>query len=454
VIDLPVTSAEEKCAEFVGSLPESDAFHVNSSPFSTIISLEVVDEGNTNLNKYQNVHEEDQSLINKSNEHEEDQSLINKSNEHEEDQSLINKSTEQPHCEVSDCLEEVFSACPFCLIFMCYNHMKVEYNSCIEHNKNFQVASKSVVMESEIAALKSNIILNRSPQVASKSVAVDSEVPAVNSDIILQTVTDNESEDTVIYTQDVNIVRKKKRVALRKRESVKKLRLSGDEYVNTYKAKDGGIKEVVTVKKSLGNRCQHKLKDSKTGRSFRCSEVTDECRQNEFRKFWDKKTWSERKVYVQALVSTREAVRRRKVAARSSAKSTKTELHDCMLRTADSSLVKVCKTFFLSTLGIGSDQFRRWTAPEEASKVGPQLIPKERPIRNADQRKILQAWLDSIPKVPSHYCRASTGKVYVDNTFKSLSDMHRIYCEHVDSMQSAQHPVSRRLFTEVLTETI
>src|SRR5437870_2807163 len=93
---------------------------------------------------------------------------LNKSqNVHKEDLSFINKSTEQPHCEVSDCLEEVFSACPFCLIFMCYNHTNVEYNSCIEHNKEIQVASKSV--------------------------AVESEVSAVNSDIILQTVPDNES---------------------------------------------------------------------------------------------------------------------------------------------------------------------------------------------------------------------------------------------------------------------
>lgn len=39
----------------------------------------------------------------------------------------------------------------------------------------------------------------------------------------------------------------------------------------------------------------------------------------------------------------------------------------------------------------------------------------------------IKEWLELLPKVPSHYCRKSTSKIYVESTFFSLSDMFRVY---------------------------
>ena len=38
-------------------------------------------------------------------------------------------------CDVGQCLEDIFSACPKCEIFMCYDHFIIDYTSCTSHNE-------------------------------------------------------------------------------------------------------------------------------------------------------------------------------------------------------------------------------------------------------------------------------------------------------------------------------
>lgn len=42
--------------------------------------------------------------------------------------------------------------------------------------------------------------------------------------------------------------------------------------------------------------------------------------------------------------------------------------------------------------------------------------------------------------------------MYVENTFRSIADMHRVYSEHVKSMQTDEKPVSRKVFNEIMQE--
>ncbi|KAH9632624.1 hypothetical protein HF086_004742 [Spodoptera exigua] len=59
-------------------------------------------------------------------------------------------------------------------------------------------------------------------------------------------------------------------------------------------------------------------------------------------------------------------------------------------------------------------------------------------------------WLECVPKVPSHYCRANSSRIYVDESFESFTHMHSVYsswCQdsNVDS-------VKRKKIQEILKE--
>lgn len=155
-------------------------------------------------------------------------------------------------------------------------------------------------------------------------------------------------------------------------------------------------------------------------------------------------------------------------------KKQKKHFHDCHLRNSLGENVLVCKTLFLATLNIGRDQFIRWCdsvsrTNSSTSLVGEvaesndgtdvvatdanQAVPnrsKSKRSRRDSRRADVADWLESIPKVPSHYCRASMKKSYVDSTFRSSSNIHSVYSEYITA--KGLLPVSRQVFVEVMKE--
>lgn len=86
--------------------------------------------------------------------------------------------------------------------------------------------------------------------------------------------------------------------------------------------------------------------------------------------------------------------------------------------------------FFLNTLSLGEDSFKRWT--KESDTVNEDLRFDDSPILDIENTpsaalvpkythvtQKVKIWIDLIPKVPSHYCRASSSKLYVESTFSS-----------------------------------
>ena len=41
--------------------------------------------------------------------------------------------------------------------------------------------------------------------------------------------------------------------------------------------------------------------------------------------------------------------------------------------------------------------------------------------------QILKQWLESLPKLPSHYCRSSSSKLYLEPGFNSIIHIYRLY---------------------------
>ena len=306
------------------------------------------------------------------------------------------------HCEALHCVDEVFSACCNCSIYMCYDHF-MRADDCSTH---FAIVEEHCEDES-----------------------LDGS--------IYHPIEDEMSSGTEVYECCPSPTNQRLKVKIR--------RLYGKAYVSKYKDKLHKIHSVERDNKVLKNRCKHGSKEKKQERSFRCSEVSDDHRMSIFKYFWDLREWSARKCVIKSMTDTRGAVRRRNAAARSSKKHQKNEMHDCFLTTADGRKVRVCKQMFLSTYGIGVDQFRRWTSREVQKKRKP------RPTQYDESRKKdVEDWLATLPKVPSHYCRSSTSYTYVENTFLSKSNMHKEYCRFLISQDESKKPVSRPVFVKIL----
>ncbi|VDI73103.1 Hypothetical predicted protein [Mytilus galloprovincialis] len=105
---------------------------------------------------------------------------------------------------------------------------------------------------------------------------------------------------------------------------------------------------------------------------------------------------------------------------------------------------------FLSTLGIGEKMMYEWILN---SKNGiPHKSNVKRPAKqyDIDRKQYAKSFLERLPKLPSHYCRASSSKVYLEPVFQTISELHREYRKEAQKDESPV--ISRSLFHNILDE--
>lgn len=142
---------------------------------------------------------------------------------------------------------------------------------------------------------------------------------------------------------------------------------------------------------------------------------------------------------------------------------TKHSGHDIFINKLDANCtrVRVCRQFFLNTLCIGEDCFRRWTKDDDIvndhGDRTPPRVPEpgcssniSLPKYNTVLTRTVKQWLDMLPKRPSHYCRACSKKLYVESTFRSELHMHQVFKEWC--AENSYKAASRRTFLKVITQ--
>ncbi|XP_069571088.1 uncharacterized protein [Brachyistius frenatus] len=136
-----------------------------------------------------------------------------------------------------------------------------------------------------------------------------------------------------------------------KQNKQKQLRMEGKAYVSKRK-KDG---EVVTKQpRAMGPRCSSDACKKASNRL--CDEIDEEARKNVFEEFWQRKNWSQRKLYVAEQVD-RDPVERSRAAGSRSRRSVSLRYHLMV----EGKRKQVCKNTFVSTLGIGEWSVLSWT---------------------------------------------------------------------------------------------
>lgn len=263
----------------------------------------------------------------------------------------------------------------------------------------------------------------------------------------------------------INSARRSKELNRQSRRKAMSRRVKGKAYEG-YKRSSDGITRTLRGAKEQKERCNHSVPKIILKTSFRCGLVTSEDRKMVFNQFWGLESWGEKKVFVRSLVNSRPIRRRRKDTQSSEKPYKKTEGHDYFLTTINGDRLKVCHKMFINSLALGEDCVKRWLKQgtserrsstsdrDEFSDASPEIIKQKKITRQTLNRQKLSnaviEWLDLIPKVPSHYCRASTTRQYVDNAFLSKQNMYNIFKNWCS--ENGKQPLNLKAFKSILQE--
>jgi len=97
----------------------------------------------------------------------------------------------------------------------------------------------------------------------------------------------------------------------------------------------------------------------------------------------------------------------------------------------DNERLEVCREMFLGTLCLGEWSVRRWVL-DSTDGMHPRNAPTKTTSRHTEtmeKRESIRKFLGDLPKLPSHYCRATTSKEYLEPNFQSVAEVYRLFKE-------------------------
>ncbi|CAG9813604.1 unnamed protein product [Phaedon cochleariae] len=229
------------------------------------------------------------------------------------------------------------------------------------------------------------------------------------------TTTDNEQEAPSQDEEEV-IVTKKKTTKRKKdpqewkRNKTKLLRNSGQAYVTLKKRH---IVEPRQMKPPCGDNCK-----------LKCSvKFSDEERTAIFRKYWDLADIVKQRTFIVTLMH--EILRDDNNSISRNGRNKRTN-NNIFYLFKDNQKLRVCKVFFISTLGITTRCIRSVISKRKEGHF------EDKRGRHGNQKQIpdlkddIRNHISSIPKIDSHYTRAHSEKQYIEGG-KTLTDLYRDY---------------------------
>lgn len=341
---------------------------------------------------------------------------------------------------------------------------KNENNSCLFLELDNELQEDIEILEGEVE--KENLLMT-----TEKKDSMEAEENNSSSSDDINSGTESDKSRKVSYKkseEEDNYIEKKRKRRRKNEQSNKRqanidLRLRGQEYKGMDFKESGNYKEQkIRPARKMKNRCNHKSTTPKrpktkinskndSSRTYLCANIDEDLRQTKFQEFWSLKSWDGKRAYICGLVDTRKPYKRRS----NMGQSRKGNSFDCYLHDKQGIKIRVCRTFFLNTLALGRDTFNRWLKEGLASTIGDDTREAEpnskKNQKNKQMRQSVIEWLEIIPKVPSHYCRSSSSRVYVESTFQSKRHMHSIYEEWCKT-NDKKHVACRVTFSNIMED--
>lgn len=222
-----------------------------------------------------------------------------------------------------------------------------------------------------------------------------------------------------------------------KRAKNSSARLKGDAYIGFKRDASGKYKQIVEKeKRKLGQRCDGHTRTASRGprQKFECTALSEEERKSIFNHFWSLNSWEAKKVLVSTLVSyTKPKCRRKSTLPEESRKQIGFQYHLITVGETEKLKRLVCKKMFLATLGIKEKTVRLWRLENGSCSTKEQN--KEAPPPMQECSKNVREFLDSLPRVESHYCRASSKKLYLEPIWNSYRHLYREFLHNCEVNQ-------------------
>lgn len=212
--------------------------------------------------------------------------------------------------------------------------------------------------------------------------------------------------------------------------------MSGESYTG-YERKQGNYKKVQRKERSIGPSCTS-AKCLKAKNRF-CDQFNDQSRQQIYSEFWKNMDWSQKRACVISLVDKRAPLRRT-----TKQPSRRADTLEFYLK-LNGEKRQVCRVMFLNTLGIGDFQMRDWVKNKKFCR-NTSVCRKSL----EQDKQIVIEYLNALPKIPSHYCRKSSSKLYLEPPFSSKSDIFRAYKSYCSTKEV--QPMSRKPFNKIVDE--
>lgn len=223
------------------------------------------------------------------------------------------------------------------------------------------------------------------------------------------------------------------------REQNKLKRQKGDHYKGVRKTDEGKwVADNERAERKLKAPCSCKLSAQKT--KLQCRQFSEADRTKIFEHFWKEMTWPERKVFIHTLVDV------------VTTKNHKNQVHEISHRNntliyhlkKEGIRLRVCRTMLLNTLAIGSWSLQNWSKMGKEQMEQTHVQPERKSKRLSQEKSSLRNFLQGLPKMESHYCRASSQKMYLEPIWQSkmaLFNQYKKYCE-----EKAYNPLSIKVF--------
>src|SRR5277367_3469633 len=193
------------------------------------------------------------------------------------------------------------------------------------------------------------------------------------------------------------------------RRKNKDLRMKGEAYKGVKRTEGGKyVQDVDKQGRVLGPTCTSTFCQKSKTRN--CDQFSEADRTLLHETFWQTMDWQQRKVYVSTLVDS--VPPKQKTAGEESRRGA-TLIYNLKKREEKK---QVCRNMFLSTLALKETQVKDWI---KSSKSGMHLAtqmqatPGRKSKKNDENRDHVKDFLTQLPKLPSHYCRASASKLYL-----------------------------------------
>lgn len=132
-------------------------------------------------------------------------------------------------------------------------------------------------------------------------------------------------------------------------------------------------------------------------------------------------SWNEKSVFVRTSVKARDVKERR-------GKSDNSIRNKSSLFTllTSSGRHRVCEEMYLNTTGLGSwwvlNTVSRQNGTEAVDVAQGTVTDTRKSTEPSAGVLFIQQFMDRLPKMPSHYCRRDTSKMYLEPMFRSYAD--------------------------------